>query len=96
MAIKINPDEMRGIATEFDNKMVDFDALMNALQGLTDRLVSGWEGAASDGYQQRFTTIKEHVDKQMKDLVDEIVKNLNTVANEMEQFDKDIGSKFGG
>lgn len=96
MAIKINPDEMRSIANDFDTAMGDLNDLIIRMQGLTDTLVAGWEGEASRGYQTRFTTIKDNFNNNMVPLVDEIVKNLNTVANEMEQFDRDIGSKFGG
>ena len=96
MAIRIDPGEMRNIATQFGNAMEEMNGLIDTMQGLTDTLVSGWEGQASIGYQNRFTTIKNNFKNQMVPLVDEIVKNLGTVANEMEQFDKDIGSKFGG
>lgn len=96
MAIRINPDEMRGIAGQFDTALQDLNALISRMEGLTTTLVEGWEGKASEGYKTRFDTIKDNFTNQMAPLVDEIVKNLNTVANEMEQFDKDIGSKFGG
>lgn len=96
MAIKINPDEMRGIASDFNTTMGELNDLINKMQGLTNTLVAGWEGAASQGYQTRFTTIKDNFNNKMVPLVNEIVQNLTTVANEMEQFDTDIGAKFGG
>lgn len=95
MAIKINPDEMRGIATQFGKKFEAMDGLINDMEGLTQQLVAGWEGSASKGYQNRFDTIKTNFRTQMLPLVDEIVQNLNTVADEMEAFDNEIGAKFG-
>lgn len=96
MAIKINPDEMRNIATQFNGKMESLQTLIGDMETLTNTLCAGWEGQASAGYQSRFDTIKNNFNNQMVPLVDEIVQNLNTVANEMEQFDAEIGAKFGG
>jgi WXG100 family type VII secretion target len=86
---------MRGIASQFGNKAEALDALISEMDGLTQQLVAGWEGSASVGYQNRFNTIKTNFQTQMRPLVDEIIQNLNTVANEMEAFDSEIGAKFG-
>lgn len=96
MDIKLNPDEMRGIATQFDTAKEDLTDLINKMQGLTDTLVAGWEGEASRGYQERFKTIKDNFTNQMVPLVEEISKNLTTVANEMEDIDRKIGAQYGG
>lgn len=96
MDIKLNPDEMRGIATQFDTAKEDLTGLINKMQGLTDTLVAGWEGEASRGYQERFKTIKDNFTNQMVPLVEEISKNLTTVANEMEDIDRKIGAQYGG
>ena len=96
MAIRINPDEMRGIANQFGNKAEALTGLIGEMEALTSELMAGWEGKASEGYYNRFQTIKDNFNNQMRPLVDEIVANLNTVANEMEAFDQEINSKFGG
>ncbi len=91
--IRITPEQMRGRASEFRNEGQKFEECIAKMQSLIDVLQDEWEGAASQGFANQFSTLKPSFND-MRNLVDDIAGQLDSTATAVENLDQEIAGKF--
>jgi WXG100 family type VII secretion target len=91
--IRMTPEQMRTRAKAFRGEGQKVEDTIKKMQSLINTLKGEWEGQASKEFEQQFNTLKPSFTK-MRELVEDISKQLESTAQAVEQMDKDIASKF--
>lgn len=91
--IRITPEQMRSRAGEFRNEGQNFEECILKMQSLIDALQDEWEGAASQGFANQFSSLRPSFDK-VRNLIEEIGGQLDSTAAAVENLDQEIASKF--
>lgn len=92
--IALTPDEMRSLATSYQNVGADVEQSIETMKQLMDRLQQSWKGGASDAYGQKFLELKKNGFDPMKQLIDDISTSLNNTAQAYEQADTQIANAW--
>ena len=93
--IRMTPDQMRTRSGEVKGQGETFQGVIDRMQGIINELQTEWEGEASRSFATQFDSLKPSFVK-MRELIDDISKQLTQTADAVEQLDRDIASKFGG
>ncbi len=91
--IRMSPEQMRTRATEFSREGDNIQTTIDTMQRLINELRNEWEGSASASFEQQFESLKPSFND-MRNLVEDISKQLTATAQAMEDLDRDIASKF--
>ncbi|OUP41484.1 WXG100 family type VII secretion target [Pseudoflavonifractor sp. An187] len=91
--IRMTPETMRTRAAQTDKQVETVQNVMTAMDNLLKTLKGEWEGAAVQGYEDRYNKIKPAF-KTAKDLLEEIAHNLRATAQIVEETDKNIANQF--
>ncbi len=94
MVIKIEASEVRDYSQTYDQSADEIREILTRIQAMQDQLESAWEGQAMLKFQQQFDELRPQVDE-FATLLDEIGAQMRSVADQMEQFDKDLGNSIG-
>lgn len=91
--IKLTPAELKSSATKYTNGA---NSVQQVLQSLTTEqgvISSNWSGSAFQKFDTQFNTLKPKV-QQFIELLNDIDKELVSVANTIEQTDQQIASQI--
>lgn len=91
--IRITPEQMHARAGEFRNAEADYLNVINTMKNLITTLQSEWEGAASDSFAAQFEALQPSFN-QMDQLILDIAKQCDDVADATQALDEEIASKF--
>lgn len=91
--IKMDANAVRNKAKDFRNEASMFSDSINRMDRKIVELEPIWEGEASKAYAQRFADLKPAF-KNTVELIDELCKNLERIANRIERVDTDIANEF--
>lgn len=91
--IRITPEAMHGRATEFRGAQEDFEQTVGKMERLIDTLRGEWEGQASERFASQFESLKPSF-TQMSQLISDIAKQCDDVADATQALDEEIASKF--
>jgi WXG100 family type VII secretion target len=90
---RITPEQMRTRAGEFNTEGAHVNDTITKMQSLIDALQTEWEGSAATAFAQQFASLKPSFQK-MKELIEDIAKQLQGTATAVEQMDAEIAGKF--
>lgn len=91
--IRITPEAMHGRANEFRSAEDDFRQVVTKMKNLIVTLQGEWEGQASDRFASQFESLQPSFDK-MSELINNIAKQCDDVADATQALDEEIASKF--
>ena len=91
--IRITLDQMHGRAGEFRNAESEYSRVITTMKNLIITLQSEWEGAASDSFAAQFEALRPSFN-QMDQLILDIAKQCDDVADATQALDEEIASKF--
>ena len=91
--IRITLDQMHGRAGEFRNAESEYSNVITTMKNLITTLQSEWEGAASDSFAAQFEALRPSFN-QMDQLILDIAKQCDDVADATQALDEEIASKF--
>lgn len=91
--IRITPDQMRTRANQYRAQADNMNGIIRSMDSLLQQLQSEWEGYSSESYAARYQELKPGFVK-AEELIREIATALDFTANEVEQKDLDLGSRF--
>jgi WXG100 family type VII secretion target len=93
--IRITPSELR-TASEYLGKRLDaMTTEANSLKGKIDEVTAEWEGAAQSAFVTGFTNDMWPVlSKNLPELINGIMTQLNATAKALEDTDTEIASKL--
>lgn len=85
--IKISPDEMRQVSTEFKNAGQQTEQLKSQLKNRVSAMDANWDGMAADKFYQDYTQYETEIQKAIE-LLNTIGERLNQIAQTLEQADQ--------
>ena len=91
--IRITPDQMRSRAGEYRTQAEAVGQVISKMDSLLSQLQSEWEGRASEAYAGKFQQLRPGFVK-AQDLINEIARALDSVANATEEQDNMIAGQF--
>ena len=91
--IRLTPEQLHSRAGEFRTEGQNFADAIGKMQNLIGALQDEWEGQASQEFANQFAQLRPSFDK-VRDLVDDIAKQLDGTAEAVAQLDRDIAGKF--
>lgn len=93
--IRISPAEMRNRATQYSQEAEAVKGVISNMDRLLTDLQAEWEGSASEAYATRYAELKPGF-QEAEQLIRDIAKALNTIADTMENADNDIAGQLRG
>jgi len=91
--IRMSPETMRTRATSFSKEGDAIQTTITNMEGLIKNLKGEWEGQASTKFEQQFNSLKPSF-TDMRNLVEDISKQLKATAQAMDDLDREIAGKF--
>jgi WXG100 family type VII secretion target len=92
--IRMTPETMRSRASEVQQQGNDFDDVIKKMDSTIKTLEGEWEGEASRRFGEQFSALKPSF-QNMRQLVEDISRQLTQTAAAVENLDNEIASKFG-
>jgi WXG100 family type VII secretion target len=92
--IKLSPQELRTSATKYTDGSNQVNDILQKLQSEQDTIQGNWEGSGFDSFNDQFVALKPKV-SEFAELLEQINKQLNEVAQIMEETDQNISSAIG-
>ena len=91
--IRITPEQMHARAGEFRNAESEYSRVISTMRNLINTLQGEWEGAASESFAAQFESLQPSFN-QMEQLILDIAKQCDDVADATQALDEEIASKF--
>lgn len=91
--IRMTPDMMRDRADQYRTEGENLQGVIDKMDSLLDQLLTEWEGAAAEAYNEKFEELRPGFVK-AKELIDEIAQSLDKTANTIEETDANIASAY--
>ena len=91
--IRITPEQMHARAGEFRNAESEYSRVISTMRNLINTLQGEWEGAASESFAAQFESLQPSFN-QMDQLILDIAKQCDDVADATQALDEEIASKF--
>ncbi len=91
--ISMTPDQMRMRASEFKQEGDNFQECITKMRSLIDALQEEWKGQASQSFATQFTELEPHFNN-VRELIDDIGRQLESTAAAVENLDQEIASRI--
>ena len=91
--IRMTPDTMRERAGEVRVQRQDFEGIITKMTNIINELQTEWEGNASQKFAEQFHALEPSFSS-MKELLEDLSKQLDGTADAIEQLDNEIAGKF--
>lgn len=95
MDIKISPDQMRSIASHFDQMHNQNEQMISSLQGDVSTLETGWAGMSHTKFDSVWPSYKNHM-TQLSQLLQQISQELKQTAQKLQDADEGASSGITG
>lgn len=79
--LKVTPEKLTQAASEFSNSGRNISSMTSEMIGIVDGLKSVWQGSAASEYSERFSGLKDDIDRINK-IIEGHVNDLNQMALE--------------
>jgi WXG100 family type VII secretion target len=90
--IKISPDQVRNVASQFRQKSQESGTMASQLQSAVKGMESEWEGMAAQRFYGDYTAWNQQMQKYVE-LLSSIATELDRIANTIEQTDQQLAGK---
>ena len=86
MALRVDPDQLRGRAAEYRKQGAEVEGVISKLDSLINELESEWEGNSAARYISQYSDLRPSF-VSMQQLIDELARALDQEANKFEAAD---------
>lgn len=93
--IKLTPEELENSANKYAEGANDVRQVLANLNKEQENIHANWEGNAFTKFEEQFEDLSKKV-VQFADLLDEIKKQMDSVAKIVRDTDTEIANKIGG
>ena len=90
--IRISPDQVRNVASQFKQKSSESTTMANQLQSAVNGLEAEWEGMAKQRFYSDFTQWNQQMQK-YAELLNSIGSELDRIATTIETTDQQLAGK---
>lgn len=91
--IRVSPETLNAQGTDLVNYAGEVSELLNKIYAKIQEMIEGWDGAASEGYNELHTTMKQSLDK-FPELVSSLGEAAISAAGVYDETDTTLGSTF--
>lgn len=88
--IKLEPQQMRDLATYISTKGGEIVDLVNAMDTEIDTQTADWEGKAKEAYLSTYEEILPVLNTEFPEIISTLAQRLTTAANAIEENDQAI------
>ncbi|HHV29109.1 WXG100 family type VII secretion target [Acetivibrio mesophilus] len=92
--IRITPEEVKSAARRIGQKTTETTNFLNNIQTEITNLQSIWEGNAAQAYVEQFQALRKELETKLNQCLADLQKSLESVAQALDQADKDVASKL--
>jgi WXG100 family type VII secretion target len=93
--ISATPDELRGCGQQFIGNSGDISQIVSQLDNLKNHLQDIWKGSSSEAFATQYEEMRPTMTKFIE-LVEDVGRQVNSVADALERADQDIASQIRG
>ena len=86
--IRINYDEMRSVASEFQNQSNATQQIINSLNNRAQQLLSSWEGVAEQSFMQELESCRQRLNR-VPEMLAQVSQALRTTADRVEAAEQE-------
>ena len=94
--ISITPEQMRTRIGEVDRAKQDYISVIQNMDSMMGQLQTEWHGKASQGFAEQFDRLKAQSFEPMRNLFEDMGKQMKDTLDVIEQLDAQIAGKFSG
>lgn len=91
--IRVTPEQLRSSSNVFKQGSSSTQSLISRLNNQVNQLTSTWEGAAHNAFFEKYQSLQPSL-KQFVTVLDHISQQLTSVAQTMEETDREIASRM--
>lgn len=92
--IQVTPDELRAKGSSFISSSERIKVIVKNLDSLKNEMMEIWKGSASSAFMNQYSDLRPSMDK-FTQLINDIGRQIQDVANTVEQTDRDIANQIG-
>lgn len=93
--IRLTPEELRSYAAKYGQESSNTGELIGRLDGMINQLEQVWEGASSRAFKDQYERLRPSF-QQMRQLLEDIDRQLAQTANVLEETDQRIAGQING
>jgi WXG100 family type VII secretion target len=86
--IRINYQEMRAVASDFQQQSESAQQIIQSLNSRTQQLMAGWEGVAEQAFMQELDSCNQRL-RRVPEMLQQISQALRNTANRIEQAEEE-------
>ena len=94
--ISITPEQMQARIGEVNRAEQDFTDVFQRMQGMVTNLQTEWQGEASRGFAEQFDRLKTQSFEPMKQLLQDLQKQMQETLRVIQDLDQQMAGKFRG
>jgi WXG100 family type VII secretion target len=94
--ISLTPEQMQARIGEVNQAEQDFVAVFQKMQGMMSNLQTEWQGEASRSFAEQFDRLKTQSFDPMRQLLEDLGKQLTETLRVIQDLDSQIAGKFKG
>ena len=94
--ISISPEQMQVRIGEVRRAGQDYTAVIQKMDSMIGQLQTEWLGAASQGFAEQFNRIKSQSFEPMKQLFEDMDKQMQETLRVIQDLDAQMAGKFRG
>jgi len=92
--ISLSPDQMMARIGEVNRAEQDYIAVIQKMDSMMGQLQTEWHGAASQGFAEQFNRIKSQSFEPMKQLFQDMGKQMQETLRVIQDLDSQLAGKF--
>lgn len=96
MAIRMEPQQLRDLASYLLNVQSQVEDLINAMDARIDSDTAAWDGASKQSYFEGYEQIKPTLTQTFPQVIHALSDRLNLAANQIQSTDENIAAGFRG
>lgn len=93
--IRVTPAELESMSQKYNQESGQVGEQISRLDSMIQQLEGAWEGAASRAFSEQYQELRPSFN-QMRDLLEQIYKQLSSTAKALEAADNDIANQIRG
>lgn len=91
---RIDKDQLLQDKAELDQAKADFDAVVERLGNIINRMPESWEGQAAQAYVEQFQEIRQTTLSQTSEMLEGISTQVQQVVDNAEALDSEMANQI--
>lgn len=88
--IRVSPEQLRTAASTLETQKGEAEGTLNQMLQTVNNLSGEWTGLAQVDYAQRFNEDVPKMQANLRELIEDLIRELRRIADVFEQTDRDV------